>query len=204
LSYRPTAEEFEKPTPQLLSWLENSLSYYQQQGNEKAIGVFRDLLAEAKSRVTIITRSASEPQPKSGFRAMLDSAFSASSHNNEEEAIQRASDDAKYRRQSRRMNEAGFRAMLEAARPSRAIEKPEPEIRGGYGFLAMLDASSRGNAEMRDLSAHRDSMRSIPWGFVAMLESMSPHRTPATLDEKPHIRRGMGFGAMLEAARRGT
>ena len=200
MSYRPTAEEFEKPTPQLLSWLENSLSYYQQQGNEKAIAVFRDLLAEAKSRVTIITRSASEPQPKSGFRAMLASAFSASSHNNEEEAIQRASDDAKYRR----MNEAGFRAMLEAARPSRAIEKPEPEIRGGYGFLAMLDASSRGNAEMRGLSAHRDSVRSIPWGFVAMLESMSPHRTPATLDEKPRVRRCMGFAAMLEGALRGT
>jgi len=171
LSYRPTAEEFEKPTPQLLSWLENSLSYYQQQGNEKAIAVFQPLLEDAKQKANIITRSAS----------WLSST------------------------PTRRMNETGFAAMLNAARPARAtIEKPQPETRGAYGFRAMLTAASSGGVmsrtiETRDLSTHR-----VPYGFSEMLESAFPNRPPVTLDDKPRARRGMGFRAMLEGASRGT
>jgi len=177
LSYRPTAEEFEKPTPQLLLWLENSLSYYQQQGNEKAIAVFRDLLAEAKSRVTIITRS-------------------ASSHNNEEEAIQRASDDAKYRR----MNEAGFRAMLEAARPARTSKTAQPEPQIHFGFLRMLDSKYQAHVAGESVETHDR----IPCGFGEMIAAAFPHGNPTTPYAKPHVRRGMGFANMLEGAAKGT
>ena len=99
----------------------------------------------------------------------------------------------------------GFANMLEAARPSRAIEKPEPEIRGGWGFRAMLDGASRGNAVGGYSIEPRDDAKPIPSGLAAMLEAISPkNRTRETLDDKPHVVRGMGFAAMLEGASRGT
>lgn len=168
MSYRPTAEEFEKPTPQLLSWLENSLSYYQRQGNEKAIAVFQSLLEDAKQKANIITRSAS----------WLSST------------------------PTRRMNETGFAAMLNAVRPARAtIEKPQPEPQTHFGFLRMLDSDYQAHVA----SGSDEKHSRIPCGFREMLEAAFPHGNPATPDDKPRVaRRGLGFAAMLEGASKGT
>lgn len=110
----------------------------------------------------------------------------------------------------------GFGNMLEGARSGTegdeesqpetrqsGFQKPEPEIRGGWGFRAMLDGASRGNATGESVET-RDDAKPIPCGLAAMLEAISPTEPRDTLNEKSHIKRGMGFAAMLEGARSGT
>jgi hypothetical protein len=114
----------------------------------------------------------------------------------------------------------GFGNMLEAARSGTfeedeefkpqpetrqsGFQKPEPEMRGGWGFCAMLDGASRGNAAGGYSIETRDDAKPIPRGFAAMLESMFPTKTRAPLNERLHIRRGMGFANMLKGAAEGT
>jgi hypothetical protein len=102
---------------------------------------------------------------------------------------------------------AGFGSMLEASRRG-TFEgdeefKSQPETRSGYGFRAMLDGASRGNATGQSVETEYD-VKPIPCGLAAMLDAMSPNRTRDTLDEKPHVRRGMGFTNMLRDAAEGT
>jgi hypothetical protein len=85
-------------------------------------------------------------------------------------------------------------------------QSSEP-TRRGMGFSAMVEAARRGTFEEfnpQPETYDRDSERPIPSGFRAMLDSISPNKTRETLEERPHVRRGMGFAAMLEGARRGT
>lgn len=80
-------------------------------------------------------------------------------------------------------------------------ELRQKRIKRGMGFGNMLEASRRGTFEGDE---ERDSVRSIPTGFRAMLESMSPTRTREIVEERPHIQRGLGFANMLECAFKGT
>jgi len=104
-----------------------------------------------------------------------------------------------------RPRESGFLGMIEASRGVPTTPTPkqtEPEMRGGWGFRAMLTGASRGNATGYSIET-RDP-KPIPCGFAAMLESMFPTKPRETSDERPYIRRGMGFANMLNDAARGT
>jgi len=112
----------------------------------------------------------------------------------------------------------GFANMLEASRSSSHSKRHEDNvqrdlddresstpIRRGMGFANMLEASRRGTLGIQEnFKRDLDSVRPIPSGFRAMLETMFPNRTPEALHKKPRVLRGMGFAAMLEGASRGT
>jgi len=129
------------------------------------------------STPTLERAEPAEPRSRGGFIRMLEE----SSKKTDEDAIQKAldeivQDETKYATAIERVIEGtiprqtGFAAMLEAARPSRAIEKPEPEIRGRYGFRAMLDGASRGTTD--DTLDEKSHVRR-KMGFKAMLDGAS-------------------------------
>lgn len=173
---------------------------------------FGSMFAAARGSSNALTPEHIEPELRSssGFIRMLE----ASSKNaSSEDAIQRAldeieQDEAKYATAIERTIEGtiprqmGFGAMLDAVRSTRTVEKPEPEMRGGWGFRAMLDGASRGNATGE--SVERDDVKPVPYGLAAQFEAMYPNKTRETLEERSHIRRGMGFKAMLDGAGKGT
>jgi hypothetical protein len=169
---------------------------------------FANMFEAARGSSNAPTPEHIEPELRSssGFIRMLE----ASSKNaSSEDAIQRAldeieQDEAKYIQSSaprRRTNESGFMAMCEVARGARTNETAQPEPQTHSGFLRMLDSDyqvyvTRGSEGTHDR---------IPYGFSEMLEAAFPHGNPIASHDKPHaVRRGMGFGAMLEGARSGT
>jgi hypothetical protein len=94
-----------------------------------------------------------------------------------EEPIQRAldeivADEAKYATTVERVNENmiprnGVMTMFERVCASRTRDEPEPEIRGRYGFRAMLDGASKGTT---DDTLDKKSGFHRGMGFGAMLE----------------------------------
>jgi hypothetical protein len=126
------------------------------------------------STPTLERAEPAKPRSNSGFLRMFEASKNASS----EDAVQRALDEIEQ-------DEAEYR------RPTRR----------GMGFGNMLKASQTGTFEGDET---RDDEKPIPCGLAAMLEAMSPKKTHDTLDEKSHVRRGMGFKAMLDGAGKGT
>jgi len=194
---------------------------------------FAAMLTAARSGTPTSEHTAPEEErATSGFSAMLSA--SSKGKKTDEETVKRAldeieADEKKYRRQpstpiKRRM---GFTNMLEASqtgtfegeeefkRDRDSISSiPSGFQRRGAGFGAMLEAArpsrvieirgfSSGNATGQSVETEYD-VKPIPCGLAAMLDAMSPNRTRETLDEKPHVRRGMGFANMLRGAAEGT
>jgi hypothetical protein len=94
----------------------------------------------------------------------------------------------------------GFMGMLDAAFKSDPSSKQEPEPQPRLGFLRMLDPAYQKHI----MSGSEEVHSHIPCGLAEMLDAAFPHGNRTTPDDRPHVVRGMGFGAMLEAARRGT
>jgi hypothetical protein len=169
-----------------------------------------NLLRDAKQVVETDKGRQQPTQRETGFLYMAQYARAGSTTLTPEETVQCALDEieADERQSSTPIKRGmGFGNMFEVSRRG-TFEgdeefKPQPETRSGYGFRAMLDGASRGNATGESVET-RDDVKPIPCGLAAMLEAMSPAKTRAPLDEKPHVRRGMGFANMLEGARRGT
>jgi hypothetical protein len=149
-------EHFEQPTVELLNWLEENLSFYEKEGNEKAVACFRSLLEDAQQKANIITRSASMPIPRDGafmtqiervcasrkidapeppvhlgFLRMLDPDYQAHVSGTERKAYSRLP--------------IGFSEMLDAAFPhSTKLDDNPRGVHRGTGFLAMLEGAANG------------------------------------------------------------
>jgi hypothetical protein len=175
-------------------------------GNTWPTDAQTDLLIDAQQVIKTVKQNSEpyqEPRPQeSGFRGQVNAAFHVQpTETDEPEATQPTS---------------VFCSMLQAAsgkgeQPHTVIERviqtnPEDIVPREGGVVTMLErvVARRTNdepepIETRDLSTYR-----VPYGFSEMIEAAFPHGNRTTPEDKPHVVRGMGFAAMLEASRRGT
>jgi hypothetical protein len=160
--------DFEHPTIELLRWLENNLSYYEQQGNEKASAIFQSLLEDARQKANIITRSASwlsstptRAIPRNGaIMTMLESVVtSRTSHEPEPQphlgflrqfdiGYQQYVENGSVETHNR--IPYGFSEMIESAFPRQIPTTPEnkPRVaRRGSGFGNMVECAFSGTKE---------------------------------------------------------
>ena len=179
--------------PEVLRYLKRPEDHSRESG-------FTAMLAAARSsNPTSQHTEPTEPRSMSGFLRMLEESSKKVSI---EEAVQRAlheieADEKKYRPIRREM---GFGAMLEAVRPAKTTETLQSDPQTRLGFLRMLDTTYQQHVENGSVETHDR----IPCDFGEMLAAAFPHGTPTTPDDKPHVRRGMGFANMLRGAAEGT
>jgi len=185
---------------------QNLVKMVKQDSEPQESGFTAMLTAARSSNPTSRHTEPTEPRSMSGFLRMLEE----SSKKTDEDAIQKAldemeQDEAKHRQQSSEPTRRGmgFAAMLEGARSgTEGDEEPQPETRDRdsqprLGFLRMLDTTYQQHVENGSVETR------IPYGFVAMLESIWPHKPAETLAKRSYIR-GMGFANMLKGAAEGT